>query len=102
MGVNQLSKVGRPKKIINYPSHNYTYLMYDIIDKKTNKLIRAIGATEEQAKAVVKFKKIKIKPTKVKELTDTLGHTKTNELLKKFGPQWICKEGKVFFERYTQ
>lgn len=91
-------KAGRPKKIINYPiTANYHYILYDLIDKKTNKVKRALGATEAQAKSTVNFDKMKIRPTKLKELTDKFGHNKTHLMLKKYGNQWICKEGKIFF-----
>lgn len=72
--------------------------MYDLMDKKTKKVVRAVGCTEEQAKSAVKFKKVKISPTKIKNITDELGHQKAHKYLKNFGDQWICKEGKIFFK----
>jgi len=93
-----LKKVGRPKKIIHYPSYNFTYLMYDITDKKTRKTVRVLGVSEEQARKAVNFEKTKIKPTKVIDLIKTTGHQKTHKFLKKFGDQWICKEGNIFFK----
>lgn len=101
MGQNKLRKVGRPKKVIHYPSYNFTYLMYDITDKKTKKTVRVLGCSEAQARAAVKFEKVKIKPTKIKQLTDQLGHHETHVYLKKFGEQWICKEGNLFFKELT-
>lgn len=95
---NTMKKAGRPFKEIHYPSVNYHYVLYDLIDKNSKKLVRAIGSTESQAKAAVKFTKIKIKPTKVKDLTDKMGHHGAHKLLKKFGENWVCKEGNVFFE----
>ena len=80
---------GRPKKIISYPSVNYHYILFDVIDKKTNKVIRALGFDEKQAKSTVKFEKVKVRPTKVKSLTDSIGHKRAHKLLKKFGEQWV-------------
>lgn len=93
-----MKKNGRPKKVIHYPSYNFTYLMYDLMDKKTKKVARAVASSEEQAKSTVKFAKIKIAPTKIKALTDKLGHSETHKYLKKFGDQWICKNGQIFFK----
>lgn len=94
-----MNKRGRPKKQILYPSVNYTYMLYDLINKKNKKKLRIPGATEEQAKTASGFKKIKIKPSKIKEITDEFGHKNAHIFLKQFGNQWVCKNGQIFFRK---
>lgn len=93
-----MKKLGRPKKVMHYPSYNFTYVMYDLMDKKTKKVVRTVDSSEDRAKSTVKFAKIKITPTKIKALTDKLGHQGAHNLLKKYGDQWICKNGQIFFQ----
>lgn len=70
--------------------------MYDIIDRKTKKVIKqSLGVSDEQFRT----KETKPNPTNIKNLTDKFGHQKTHDLLKSYGPQWILFDGKIFFER---
>ena len=95
-----MKKGGRPKKQpIDYPTVNYTYILYDLINKANNKKVRMPACSEVQAKvrSKVRFKKVKVKPSRIKEITDELGHTKANAYLKQFGNDWVCKNGQVFF-----
>ena len=91
-------KVGRPRKVTEFPSVNYKFILYDLVNKKNNKKVRMVGRDDAQVKRLSNFEKVKVKPTKVKDLVDEMGHTKANKFLKQFGEQWVCKNGNVFFK----
>jgi len=65
-------------------------------------MVRVLGISEEAARAKTDFSKGKVRPTKVKALTDQLGHKRANAYLKNFGPEWICNNGMVFFGPHKQ
>lgn len=91
-----MKKIGRPKKIIDYPSVNYSYILFDIITNKQK--YRMPGSSSELLKQKLEFKKVKIKPSKVKEITDEMGHKEAHKFLKSIGAKWVCKNGEIFFE----
>ena len=95
-----MNKGGRPKKEpIHYPAkHSFVNILFDIEDINTHQLVRLTGVSPDQVRTKVEFKRVQIRPTKMKRLTDNLGHKGTHRLLKRYGPAWICKEGRIFFE----
>lgn len=55
-----------------------------------------VASSKEDVKRKAKNKKIKL--ANVTELISANGHLKTNEILKQFGDQWVCKDGHIFYQ----
>lgn len=92
-----MKKSGRPKKIIQYPSINYSFILYDL-KIKSKALIRLPSSSDEVIKQKYK-RKVKVSPTKMASLINELGHQGTHDYLKKIGTHWISKEGLIFLEK---
>ena len=77
--------------------------LYVLKTPKAQKLV--VASSREIAVSKIGLKpnnKKKAKPVNVGELISANGHTKTAQILKTLGPNWICKEGKIFYKTVTR
>lgn len=91
------------KELFEYPK-NYTYTLYDVInkEKKSSKISRAVALSENDVRIILGVKRAKIRPTRITDLIKSFGHKKTHKLLKKFGNSWVCKEGRILYNEANQ
>jgi hypothetical protein len=87
----------KPKRRSNLnPPMGYPYLLYQVTAGEDLRYV--VGATEEQACRLANAKTAKAEPASVNTMVYTIGHEKTHHLLAKFGEQWVCKEGLIYFK----
>ena len=78
----------RGRKAIDIPCpQGYPVRLYDV----DGKMVPALS--KDYARKHGK----KIKLVKFTDLVSANGHVKTNQILKQFGPRWVCKEGHIFY-----
>jgi hypothetical protein len=82
------------KETINFPT-GYPYVLFRIKDEYVS------ACNEHQA---IKLAKKTGKPVvaNVVQIIESKGHAGANKLLKKFGDEWICKEGKIFYGKCNE
>ena len=85
--------VGRPRNsTVSYPQ-NYQYVLYEMIDKDKNSVIRTLPAVPSHSK---------LRPVRLHKLLTKYGHSKTTKFLKGFGDNWVCKEGVFFYDKKSE
>lgn len=77
---------------INNPT-GFPYLLFQVEDQLVTACtdahaIRLVNPSAKRASAV-----------DVLNLIQEHGHKKTNQILKKFGESWVCKNGKIFYKQ---
>lgn len=82
------------KEIIINPN-GFPYLLFEangvfVTACNESQAIRTVGPEAKRAD-----------PVEVTHLIRDNGHQQTHDILKKFGNQWVCKNGKVFYEKAT-
>lgn len=69
----------------------YPYILFSSNGK------HVVAATERDALSANKQQRNIIFPVSISSLVQTLGHSKTHNLLKTFGTSWVCKNGNIFY-----
>lgn len=88
----------RVKSEIKYPT-GYPFILYQVINKKKKVRRFTAAATDHRAISNAGFRKAECEPADVCDMIKEFGHKKTSEIISTFYPRWICKEGKVFYEK---
>ena len=84
--------MARKRKTNIYKPNGYPYVLFDVGSQFV------VAVSEDQAKEQMNPRRKKSpEPVHIKSLTDKLGHNKAHDFLTKFGSQWMCKDGIVFY-----
>lgn len=93
------------QKIINYPN-KYPFVLFHVVNTKTNEELFCLATSYFAAKEKGRdhfnqedIHGLSAEPIMVCNLIKNYKHQKTHQILKRFGDEWMTKDGMAFYKK---